>query len=79
MKVFVIYDSQFGNTERVAQVIARAFDELDQVRAAHISQLDPDRVRDADLLILGCPTQAWNATPGSESPASTRGCTCRAG
>jgi flavodoxin len=33
MNTFVVYDSQFGNTERIANIIANTLIEFGQVRA----------------------------------------------
>lgn len=62
MRSLVVYDSQFGNTERVAQVIAKVLDEFGPARAAHVHETASTQLRDVELLLLGCPTQAWNAT-----------------
>jgi flavodoxin len=62
MRSVVVYDSQFGNTEAVAQVIARALDAYGPARAAHVHETAITQLRDVDLLVLGCPTLSWSAT-----------------
>lgn len=62
MKICVIYDSQFGNTERIAQVIAEALSGYGQVQVVHASHIQPVELQGGDLLILGCPTQKWGPT-----------------
>jgi flavodoxin len=65
MKVLVVYDSFFGNTEKVARAIAAAFgeDELQGVmRAADASAA---RLQEIDLLIIGSPTRQFNASPAT--------------
>jgi flavodoxin len=62
MKALVIYDSQFGNTEKIAQAIR---DKLEtEVRTALVRAADiaPDYVVSADLLVVGSPTQRFHAT-----------------
>lgn len=63
MNTLVVYDSQYGNTERIARAIADTALADGQV---HIVRVDPDEsveIGDSDLLIVGCPTQGWRPTP----------------
>ncbi len=62
MHSLVIYDSLFGNTERVAQVIAKALDAYGPARAAHVTEIAVTQLRDVDLLVFGCPNQPLNGT-----------------
>jgi len=62
MHSVVVYDSQFGNTEAIAQVVAKALGEFGPARAAHVHETAITRLRNVDLLVFGCPTQGWNAT-----------------
>jgi flavorubredoxin len=67
MNTIVVYDSQFGNTERIAQTIAntvRSFGPVQVVRVDPTHRLD---CREADLLILGSPTQGFRATPAMQA------------
>jgi flavodoxin len=59
-KVFVIYDSVFGNTEKVAQSIAAALGTL----AIPVSQVNAEQLRDLDLLVVGSPTRGFRPTEG---------------
>jgi flavodoxin len=63
MNALVLYDSQFGNTERIAQAIADALRPAGHVRIARIDPAQPVDLHGVDLLIVGSPTQGWNATP----------------
>jgi flavodoxin len=67
MNTLVIYDSQFGNTERIARVIANMFSEFGQVRAIRVDPTQPVDFQGVDLLILGCPTQGWKPTPAMQT------------
>lgn len=62
MNTIVVYDSQFGNTERIAQTIAEAFQAFGAVRVVRVDPDHPLDCREADLLILGSPTQGFRAT-----------------
>ncbi len=67
MSTFVLYDSQYGNTERIARTIAGTLSEFGQVRAICASQAQPGEFREGDLLILGCPTQGLRPTQAMQS------------
>jgi flavodoxin len=63
MKAMVVYDSKFGNTERVARVIAGtlgAGEPAPLVAASTASKWD---LAGVDLLVVGGPTQAHGASP----------------
>ena len=62
MHALVIYDSQFGNTERIAAAIADTLRTTGEVRLAHVEPERPLDLEGVDLLILGCPTQGWAPT-----------------
>ncbi len=79
MNTLVVYDSQYGNTKRIAQAIADTLRAFGQAQAVRV---DPDRsfkFQGVDLLILGCPTQGFRPTPvmlsflGTVSSQSLRG------
>lgn len=62
MKVRVYYDSEFGNTERIARAIADAFRGAHDAEARSIREtatFEPD----AELVILGGPTQRHRMSP----------------
>jgi flavodoxin len=58
MKSLVVYDSNFGNTKTVAQVIAL---ELGATTCS-VNDLKPDSLSGVQLLIVGSPINAWNPT-----------------
>jgi flavodoxin len=62
MKVLVVYDSQFGNTEKVAWAIAGAFEPPDEVEVKRITEVNPNDLSEINLLILGSPTQRLRPT-----------------
>lgn len=63
MNTLVAYDSQFGNTEKIAQQIASTLGEFGSAHAARITELGAHALDGMDLLVVGGPTQAWSATP----------------
>jgi flavodoxin I len=66
MKALVVYDSQFGNTERIAQAIGNALGASPQVEVLRVGAVAPDALGDLDLLIVGSPTQRFTFTMGTK-------------
>lgn len=64
MNAVIVYDSKFGNTERIALAIAGA---LGGAKAIRIDSSAPFELRGVDLLVVGSPTQGWNATPALQT------------
>ena len=62
MKSLVVYDSEFGNTELVAQAITRELLESGPCEAVKVDKVLPAMLTGVDLLIIGSPTQAFHAT-----------------
>lgn len=60
MNVLVIYDSVFGNTEKIAQAIAAALG----TQAMLVSQAEGGQLRGRDLLVVGSPTRGFRPTEG---------------
>ncbi len=79
MNTLVVYDSQYGNTERIAQAIASTLRAFGQVQAVRVDPAHPIEFQGVDLLILGSPTQGFRPTPAIQSflekvsPASLSG------
>lgn len=71
MKTLVIYDSQYGNTEQVAQAIGAALEPFGAVSVLHVGSAQPLALDDVDLLLLGCPTQGWKPTAAMAELART--------
>jgi hypothetical protein len=72
-KAVVLYESLFGNTEKVAKAIAAGLSHSSEVTLANIGDV-PDENAEADLIVLGGPTHGWGMTkpstrsqPGSQT------------
>jgi flavodoxin len=63
MKTLVIYDSQFGNTERIAKVIAHQLGANAPLFAADGAAKEALRQDNWELLVIGAPTQRHAASP----------------
>jgi flavodoxin len=61
MKTLVVYDSQFGNTERVARTLGSALGE--EASVVQVDGVDADRLNEYELVIVGSPTQGGRPTP----------------
>jgi flavodoxin I len=61
MKTLVIYNSQFGNTEKIAKAIGNTVGS--GVKVARPIEVDTDGLQAFNLLIVGSPTQGGRPTP----------------
>lgn len=59
MKNLIVYDSQHGNTEKVALAITKS---LPTTKAVKISEVNLSDLEKLDLLIVGSPTQGGRPT-----------------
>jgi flavodoxin len=62
MKALVVYDSMYGNTEKIARAIADALASEAAAEARRVGDVDPAALRAADLLVVGSPTQGFRPT-----------------
>ncbi len=67
MHTLVLYDSQHGNTERIAQAIADALGQFGPARAVRVAKESSGSLEGIDLLLMGCPTQGWRPTLAIQS------------
>ena len=63
MKVLVIYDSFFGNTEQIARTIGNALGSPEDVEILRVGNLKPEQLTGLKLLIVGSPTRGFRPTP----------------
>jgi flavodoxin len=62
MQVLVVYDSLYGNTEKIARAIAGAVAPPDTVKILRVGEAGPADLEDVGLLFVGSPTQGGRAT-----------------
>ena len=60
MKTLVVYYSLFGNTRRIAEVIAESAGQNGTARAINFERLKPAEFDGANLVIMGSPTHIQN-------------------
>ena len=58
----VAYDSQFGNTEKIAQAIGQALGPPEDIEIVRVGDVKPEQLADLALLIVGSPTQRFSPT-----------------
>jgi len=62
MKILIIYDSVYGNTEQIAQTIGAALGSQEDVEIFRVSDVKPEQLTGLNLLIVGSPTQRFRPT-----------------
>jgi flavodoxin I len=60
MKTLIVYDSIYGNTEKIAQAISSAM--AGEVKLLRVSDANALFINEIDLLIIGSPTQGGKPT-----------------
>jgi flavodoxin I len=65
MKALIIYDSTYGNTEKIAQAIGNGL--TGDVKVARIGEVNPSELKTYDLLIVGSPVHGGRPTPELEA------------
>ena len=63
MKALIVYDSKFGNTEKIARAIGEAITPLGEAKVVQVGEANPSELSSIDFLIVGSPTHAGGATP----------------
>lgn len=67
MHTLIIFDSNFGNTERVAKAMAAKLEEHGTVKLSRAADASIPEMHDADLLIIGGPTQRQGLSPAIQA------------
>ncbi len=63
MNTLIVYDTSFGNTERIADAICDGLEAFGEVRVVTAAEADIGPA--VDLLLVGGPTQRHGLSPGS--------------
>ncbi|MGE5261754.1 MAG: flavodoxin family protein [Acidobacteriota bacterium] len=63
MQALVVYDSVYGNTERVAHAIGNILAARNEIRVRRVGDVHSTDLANLNLLIVGSPTQQFRATP----------------
>lgn len=62
MKAIIVYDSVFGNTEKIAKAIGDSIDSQNNVEVLRIDDMKLEKLEGINLLIVGSPTRAFRPT-----------------
>src|SRR5271157_1444855 len=65
MKSLIIYDSIYGNTEKIAQAIGEGL--TGEVKVLRVGEVNTSELNTFDLLILGSPVHGGRPTPALEA------------
>lgn len=60
MNALIVYFTKFGNTQHVAEVIAKKMNSFGQAEAIHLEDLQPVDFSGVDLVVMGSPTHRMN-------------------
>jgi len=63
MKALIVYDSVYGNTEKIARAVADAIAPSGEVKVVQAGEANPPELESTDLLIVGSPTHGGRPTP----------------
>ena len=64
MKALIVYDSTYGNTEKIAEAISVAID--GDVKIMKVNQINLSALESLDLFFIGCPTNGGRPTPAMQ-------------
>jgi len=63
MQALIVYDSYFGNTEKVAQEIGKSLGSRNEVKVCKVKEVTPEQLKGLNILIVGSPTRAFSPSP----------------
>lgn len=63
MKTLIVYDSFFGNTEKVANKLYETLSKSQKTKLAHVSEAQNLNIEQYELIVVGSPTRYYNPTP----------------
>ena len=67
MKALVVYESFFGNTEKIARAVAKGLAANYEVTVLRVSEVNVDQFRDFDLVAVGSPTRGFQPSDGTKA------------
>ena len=79
MNALVVYDSVFGNTEKVARAMGVALGVKKEVMVKKITEVEDDDLEGLDIIIVGSPTRGFRPAPGMSTFLKKLGAGCLTG
>jgi flavodoxin len=77
MKILIVYDSFFGNTEKVAEYIKKLLEEKHDISMIKAKNFEESDFAGVDCLIIGSPTRAFRPTKDISDILSQYGLTIK--
>lgn len=71
MKSLVIYDSLYGNTEKIAQTIGNTIGTEGEVEIVRVGNVNPNQLAGIELMVVGSPTQQFRSTAAMKNFLNT--------
>ena len=62
MKGLIVYDSMYGNTEKIALAIGKGLGRPEAILVKRVGEVKPEHFTGLDLLVIGSPTQRFQPT-----------------
>jgi flavodoxin I len=62
MKTMIVYDSFYGNTEKIARAIGAALGAPEEVAVLRAGEVQGERLSGLELLVVGSPTRGFRPT-----------------
>jgi flavodoxin I len=63
MKGLIVYDSVYGNTEKIARAIYEVLGNREELTIMRVGGVNPKQFSELDLFIIGSPTQRFQSMP----------------
>jgi flavodoxin I len=67
MKIFITYDSYFGNTEKIAQMIASTLQSGAETTVLRVGDMKLEQLKGIDILIVGSPTRGFRPSDATRA------------
>jgi flavodoxin len=67
MKVLIVYDSYFGNTEKIARTIAQVLESRSNVTTCRACEVKLDQLEGLDYLLVGSPTRGFSPSNATKA------------
>ena len=65
LKVLIVYDSVFGNTEKIAKAMGEAL--TSETRVARVGSVNPSEIKNYNVALMGSPTRGGRPTEAMQA------------
>ena len=67
MKALILFDSYFGNTEKIARAIGSSLADKAEVEVLRVSEAKVEQIRGIQLLVVGSPTRGFRPSEATQA------------